>query len=148
MAAGSSCFPEIMHPRDLSIKDFSYQLPDDKIATLPLQNRDASKLLIYKNNKISEDIFSNLQGYLPPGSLLVFNDTKVINARILFTKTTGAAIEVFCLEPADDITEYQTVLGTTGAIAYKCFVGGASKWKNETLQNKFLIAGQETVLHA
>src|SRR6266540_3530860 len=97
-----------MHPKSLSIKDYTYYLPEDRIAKYPLPERDASKLLVYNNarpddpvgrGKITEDIYKNLDEHLPSNSLLVFNDTKVIEARLLFQKTTGGIIEIFCLEP-------------------------------------------------
>ncbi|MEO7266327.1 MAG: S-adenosylmethionine:tRNA ribosyltransferase-isomerase, partial [Ferruginibacter sp.] len=125
-----------------------YALPEEKIAMHPLEKRDVSKLLIYKNGEIAEDKFFNIEKYLPADGLIIFNDTKVINARLLFTKTTGAAIEVFCLEPAGDIKEYQTVLSATGAIAYKCFVGGAAKWKNEILEKKIVVQNRAAILYA
>jgi len=88
-----------MEPRNLSIKDFTYDLPEDRIAKYPLPERDASKLLVYHNGKITEDVYKNLDHHLPSNSLLVFNDTKVIEARLLFQKPTGGVIEIFCLEP-------------------------------------------------
>jgi len=88
-----------MDPRNISIQDFTYHLPDERIARYPLNERDASKLLIYKNESIAEDIYANLADYLPTSSLLIFNNTKVVEARLLFTKSTGGAIELFCLEP-------------------------------------------------
>lgn len=136
------------HPQYLSIRDFTYSLPEERIAIHPLEIRDASKLLIYKNGEIEEDKFFNIENHLPADGLIVFNDTKVINARIFFTKTIGGAIEIFCLEPEGEITEYQTVLTTTGSIAYKCFVGGAAKWKNEILEKKIVVQNQEAILYA
>jgi S-adenosylmethionine:tRNA ribosyltransferase-isomerase len=88
-----------MHPKNLSINDFDYSLSEEKIAVYPLAKRDQSKLLIYKTGTISEDIYRNISDHLPEKSFLVFNDTKVIKARILFQKRTGAVIEFFCLEP-------------------------------------------------
>ena len=99
-----------MHPKDLTIDDFTYHLPEEKIAIYPLAQRDQSKLLIYKNQKISEDIYRNVADYLPQNSFLVFNDTKVIKARILFQKPTGGVIEIFCLEPYEKINDYAVVL--------------------------------------
>ena len=86
-----------MHPKNISISDYTYLLPDEKIAAFPLANRDASKLLVYKNDILSEDIYQNIATYLPEKSLLIFNNTKVIQARILFQKPTGGVIEIFCL---------------------------------------------------
>src|SRR5579871_713208 len=96
-----------MKPKDILIKDFTYHLPEEKIAAYPLQQRDASKLLIYQKAIIKEDVYANIADYLPENSILVFNNTKVIEARILFKKPTGASIEIFCLEPHEqykDIT--------------------------------------------
>ena len=126
-----------MHPRDLSINDFTYDLPAEKIATHPLPGRDQSKLLIYKNGKITEDIYKNIADHLPANSLLIFNDTKVIPARILFKKDTGGVIEIFCLEPFEE--EYTTVMNRTASAKWKCMIGGASKWKGGALQKKIII---------
>jgi S-adenosylmethionine:tRNA ribosyltransferase-isomerase len=87
-----------MNPKKISISDFTYQLPDDKIALHPLAQRDASKLLVYKEGLIKEDVYQNIHEHLPENSLLIFNNTKVIKARILFTKSTGAVIEIFLLQ--------------------------------------------------
>lgn len=120
-----------MHPKDISILDFTYQLPDDKIALHPLEQRDASKLLVYKNGVINQDVYQNIAAYLPQNSLLVFNNTKVINARILFTKPTGGIIEIFLLEPYQ--TDYTSTLTATKTCTWKCFIGGAGKWKDGEL---------------
>jgi S-adenosylmethionine:tRNA ribosyltransferase-isomerase len=120
-----------MHPKDISILDFTYQLPDDKIALHPLEQRDASKLLVYKSGVISQDVYQNTATYLPQNSLLVFNNTKVINARILFTKPTGGVIEIFLLEPYQ--ADYTSTLTATKTCTWKCFIGGAGKWKDGEL---------------
>ena len=86
-----------MNPAEISILDYRYDLPEERIALHPLQERDASKLLVYKNGEISETVFSQIPDHLPAETLLVINDTRVINARILFKKSTGAGIEIFCL---------------------------------------------------
>ncbi|MEO7523503.1 MAG: S-adenosylmethionine:tRNA ribosyltransferase-isomerase [Ferruginibacter sp.] len=121
-------------PRKISIQDFTYSLPGEKIALNPLAQRDASKLLVYKNEQITEDVYSNIAAHLPAGSLLVFNNTKVINARLRFKKSSGGVIEIFCLEPHDHINEYSTVMNKTGSVRWKCFVGGAAKWKERELK--------------
>lgn len=121
-----------MHPKNISILDYTYQLPDEKIALHPLETRDASKLLVYKDGNISQTIYQNIQEYLPENSLLVFNNTKVIKARILFTKSTGAVIEIFLLEPYQ--ADYTTSLAATKNCRWKCMIGGASKWKEKQLQ--------------
>lgn len=109
-----------MHPKNLSISDFDYSLPEEKIAVYPLAERDQSKLLIYKNGIISEDIYRNISAHLPEKSYLIFNDTKVIKARILFHKKTGAVIEIFCLEPHEKINDYAIVLAQKNSVRWKC----------------------------
>jgi len=120
-----------MHPKDISIQNFTYHLPDEKIALHPLDERDASKLLIYKDGNIQEDVYKNIHQHLPANSLLVFNNTKVIKARILFTKPTGGVIEIFLLEPYH--ADYTTTLSATKNCQWKCLIGGASKWKEKEL---------------
>ncbi len=120
-------------PRKISIQDFTYQLPEERIALHPLPQRDSSKLLIYKNQRISEDIYSNIAKYLPGDSLLIFNNTKVINARLRFKKSSGGTIEIFCLEPYEKINEYSSVMNKKGSARWKCLIGGASKWKDKQL---------------
>ena len=137
-----------MHPKDISINDFDYFLPEGKIAFFPLAERDRSKLLIYKNDEIGEDIYLNLANYLPAKSFLVFNDTKVIKARILFTKDTGAVIEIFCLEPYEAINDYAVVLQKKNSVRWKCMIGGAGKWKQKYLEKKFTIDDDEVSLKA
>ena len=136
-----------MHPKHLSINDFTYHLPADKIALHPLTERDRSKLLIYKNGNITEDNYRNIAEYLPESSLLVFNNTKVIPARILFKKDTGGVIEIFCLEPFEQ-TEYTTVMSKTGSAQWKCMIGGASKWKEGLLIKKFNVKNEQVTLAA
>jgi S-adenosylmethionine:tRNA ribosyltransferase-isomerase len=136
------------HPRDISISDYTYELPPEKIASHPLSERDASKLLIYNNGKIKEDTYSNIDAHIPQNSLLVFNNSKVINARIRFKKSTGTTIEIFCLEPAEAPNEYATNLATKGIVKWKCLVGGISKWKDLFLEKKIIIEHEEVVLKA
>ncbi len=118
-----------MHPKDISIKDYSYSLPEEKIAAYPLTERDASKLLIYKQGSITEDLYRNIDNYLPANSLLIFNNTKVVEARLLFQKPTGGIIEIFCLEPHEQYPDITTAMLQQGSVLWKCLVGGASKWK-------------------
>ncbi|MEP7319250.1 MAG: S-adenosylmethionine:tRNA ribosyltransferase-isomerase [Panacibacter sp.] len=122
-----------MHPKRLLIKDFLYYLPEEKIAKYPLPQRDESKLLIYKNSEIKNDIYYNLDEHIPASSLLVFNNTKVVEARLLFTKNTGSIIELFCLEPADIYADITTAMLQKSKVTWKCLVGGAKKWKEELL---------------
>ncbi len=120
-------------PKNISIKDYTYSLPDERIAVHPATERDAAKLLIYSNGSIKEDIYKNIARYLAEGSLLIFNNTKVIKARIRFQKQTGGVIEIFCLEPYEAINEYSTVMNKKGSVRWKCMIGGASKWKDGML---------------
>lgn len=126
-------------PRKISIQDFTYELPEEKIALHPLPERDASKLLIYKNGIIKEDIYSNIADHIPEGSLLVFNNSKVINARIRFKKSSGGTIEIFCLEPYELLNEYSSIMSKAGPVKWKCFVGGAAKWKEGELFKEVII---------
>jgi S-adenosylmethionine:tRNA ribosyltransferase-isomerase len=118
------------HPATLKIEDYTYELPNEKIAHYPLHERDASKLLIYDKGGITEDIYRNIASHLPAKSLLVFNQTKVVNARLLFVKETGGAIEIFCLEPHSQYPEIQTALLQKNKVWWNCLVGGAGKWKH------------------
>lgn len=122
-----------MHPADISIEDFSYDLPDERIARYPLAERDQSKLLVYKNGLISESIYKNLPDYLPNDTLLVFNNTKVVEARLLFQKPTGGTIEIFCLEPHQQYADITTAMLQKNKVWWQCLVGGAKKWKSGAL---------------
>ncbi|HOO18798.1 MAG TPA: S-adenosylmethionine:tRNA ribosyltransferase-isomerase, partial [Paludibacteraceae bacterium] len=106
----------------LNIEDFDYNLSDERIAKYPLPQRDASKLLIYKNDVITENTFLHLVEFLPPNSLLVYNNTKVIEARLVFYRETGARIEIFCLKPAVP-SDYALSLGSFSECVWKCMVG-------------------------
>jgi S-adenosylmethionine:tRNA ribosyltransferase-isomerase len=121
-----------MHPKTISIQDYSYDLPSNKIALHPLPQRDDGKLLIYKDGNLKEDSYKNISHHLPQNSFLVFNNTKVINARLLFTKDTGGIIEIFLLEPHH--ADYTTTFAATATCKWKCFIGGISKWKQGSLQ--------------
>lgn len=121
-----------MHPKEIKIKDFTYELTSEKIAQYPLEKRDESKLLVNNKGSISSDTFKNIIEYISENSLLIFNDTKVINARIYFYNRNGAKIEVFCLEPYNE--EIQQAFQKTSNCEWKCFVGNASKWKDEPLR--------------
>lgn len=126
----------MMHPKHISINDYSYHLPDERIAAFPLKERDESKLLVYKDESITEDIYKNIAQHISEDSLLVFNNTKVIQARILFQKQTGGVIEIFCLEPYETNNEYSLVMGKKAAVRWKCMIGGAGKWKEGSLQKE------------
>ena len=131
-----------MHPKDLQIKDFSYNLPDERIAKYPLANRDQSKLLIYKGEQISESVYQQIAKEIPENSLLLFNNTKVVEARILFQKETGATIEIFCLEPDDRYPDITSAMLQKGKVFWKCLVGGAKKWKEPQISKSILIGGK------
>lgn len=136
-------------PRTLSIKDFTYSLPEERIAKYPLAERDASKLLIYKDGIISEDIYSNIADRIPANSLLVFNDTKVVEARLLFQKPTGGVIEIFCLEPHEQYPDITTAMLQHEKVLWHCLIGGASKWKHgQILEKKIIHHSKELLLHA
>ena len=132
-------------PRTISIKDFTYSLPEDKIAEYPLPERDASKLLIYKEGIIKETTYKNIADHLPAGSLLVFNDTKVIEARLLFQKPTGGVIEIFCLEPHQQYADVTTAMMQQKTVLWKCLIGGASKWKHGQILEKLIIQNRNEI---
>jgi len=119
-----------MHPKDIRIQDYTYNLPDERIAKYPLATRDASKLLIYQNGLITEDTYANIADHIPADSLMVFNQTKVVHARLLFKKPSGGMIEVFCLAPDGQYADIQAAMLQKGKVQWECLVGGASKWKH------------------
>lgn len=132
-------------PFTVRIAEYDYDLPAEKIAAVPLPQRDASKLLLYKEGKIEDAVFSTLPAFLPAHSTLVINNTKVIEARIYFQKSTGALIEIFCLEPfhpADMIT----AMAAKGKVQWQCLIGGASKWKRGQVLEKRIEVEQQPVL--
>lgn len=120
-------------PKKLYIEEFDYPLPEEKIAKHPLKKRDDSKLLIYKKGDLKEDNFFNLQKYLPANSLVIFNNTKVIAARLMFKKSSGTTIEIFCLEPVGEYANITTAMLQRKKVQWKCLVGNAKKWKDELL---------------
>ena len=131
------------NPKDISIFDYTYDLPAARIALHPLAARDASKLLVYKNGTIQQDIYKNISAHLPANSLLIFNNTKVIKARIRFQKSSGGVIEIFCLEPYEAINEYSSVMNKKGSVKWKCMIGGAGKWKEDGLKRELGIGNWE-----
>ena len=133
--------------KHIQIKDYNYELPDERIAKFPLSQRDQSKLLVYRQGKVSDDIFTSLPHYLPEGALMVFNNTKVIQARLHFRKDTGALIEVFCLEPAIP-HDYVLMFQQTARCSWLCMVGNLKKWKSGTLCREVEIKGQTITLKA
>ena len=133
--------------KHICISDYSYPLPDSRIAKFPLAERDHSKLLLYRHGEVSEDTFYRLPEYLPEGALMVFNNTKVIQARMHFRKETGALIEVFLMEPARP-TDYELMFQTNHACAWLCMVGNLKKWKEGSLKRVFEIKGHRLTLTA
>ena len=129
-------------PRHIRISDYNYPLPDERIAKFPIAQRDHSKLLVYRKGEVSQDVFYNLPEYLPKGALMVFNNTKVIQARMHFRKDTGALIEVFLLEPADP-SDYELMFQTSERCAWYCLVGNLKKWKEGTLRRTIDVKGQQ-----
>lgn len=117
---------------EIKIEDYNYPLPDERIAKYPLSERDASKLLIYRNGNVSQDRFRNIAEQIPEGSVMVFNDTKVVPARLHFQRESGAHIEIFCLEPVLP-EEYVTMFAVTEICRWKCIVGNVKRWKSDTL---------------
>ena len=135
----------ISDPRHIRISDYNYPLPDERIAKFPLAQRDHSKLLVYRKGEVSQDVFYNLPEYLPKGALMVFNNTKVIQARMHFRKETGALIEVFLLEPAEP-SDYELMFQTSERCSWYCLVGNLKKWKEGTLTREVTINNnQETI---
>lgn len=133
--------------QNILIKDFDYNLPHEKIAEFPLQERDRSKLLIYRDGQIADDQFFNLHEHLPERSTLILNNTRVIEARILFKKPSGGVIEIFCLEPFQQKIEQS--LATSKKVQWQCLIGGASKWKaGQVLEKTININGEAVNLFA
>lgn len=135
----------MINPRNIEIKSYDYNLPDERIAKYPLEERDKSKLLIYKNRGISERHFYNLPEEIPADSLIVFNNTKVIQARLHFRKETGALIEVFCLEP-ESPRDYQQNFSCEHECTWTCLVGNSKKWKDGALSQTITVDDTEVVL--
>ena len=135
-----------MHPKNLSISDFNYSLPEERIANYPLNERDASKLLIYKNGDISDDIYKNIAEHFPANALLLFNDTRVVEARLLFQKPTGGIIEIFCLEPHEQYADVTTAMLQQGKVYWQCLVGGASKWKHGQVLKRIIPAFEKEII--
>ena len=135
------------NPKQIHIADYAYPLPDERIAKYPLPERDASKLLLYRHGDIAEDVFHHLPDYLPAGELLVFNNTKVIQARLHFHKATGALIEVFCLEPHTPL-DYQLNFAARRTVSWTCLVGNLKKWKEGKLMREIEVGGRHLTLTA
>ncbi len=136
-----------MDTKHIQIKDYNYDLPDTRIAKFPVAQRDHSKLLIYNKGKISDDVFYNITEYLPKGELMIFNNTRVIQARIHFRKATGALIEVFLLEPSVP-SDYEQMFQTNETCSWLCMIGNLKKWKEGELRREFNIKGMDVTLRA
>lgn len=118
---------------DLNTKDFHYELPPERIAPYPLEERDQSRVLVYRDGEPNEARFTDLAGLLDPGSLLILNNTRVVQARLVFQKESGARIEVFCLQPLSPEKDVQLALGLSSPVSWECLVGNAKKWKRGPL---------------
>lgn len=133
--------------KHIQIKDYNYELPDERIAKFPLTTRDHSNLLVYQKGKISRDVFTSLPNYLPQNALMVFNNTKVIQARLHFQKETGAHIEIFCLEPVCP-NDYAVMFQQTQRCSWLCLIGNSKKWKSGQLIRQVLVNDQSITLTA
>ena len=136
-----------MDTKHIRISDYNYDLPDERIAKFPISQRDHSKLLVYRHGEVSDDVFHHLPDYLPDGALMIFNNTKVIQARLHFRKETGALIEVFLMEPAAP-TDYELMFQTAGHCSWLCMIGNLKKWKEGSLRRDFVIKGNTLTLSA
>ncbi len=132
----------MISPKEIEIKDYDYDLPAERIASYPLPQRDESKLLIYRNKNIKEDIFKNISQYIPENSILVFNDSKVVKARILIEDSQGHKIEIFCLEPVQPSREFVMAFAATKKCRWLCMIGNAKKWKEEVIIQNFFTKGK------
>ncbi len=138
-----------MDIKNISINDYTYTLPEEKIARYPLAERDASKLLVYDNKNITTSTYRDISQFITAESLLVFNNTRVIEARLLFQKASGGTIEIFCLEPGDDYADVTTGMLQQNKVQWKCLIGGASKWKaGQVLQKTIPYYNQTITLEA
>ncbi|MCK9448944.1 MAG: S-adenosylmethionine:tRNA ribosyltransferase-isomerase [Bacteroidales bacterium] len=140
--------PDRSFVEQISIADFSYPLPDERIARYPCAIRDQAKLLLMKGDCISEDVFSNIGAHLPHKALLVWNETKVIHARLLFVRQGGARIELFCLGPANGMGDIQQAYAATASVDWNCLVGNSRRWKHGTLEQHITKGGREIKLLA
>ncbi len=137
----------MQNPKEIKIEEYNYNLPNERIAKYPLPQRDLSKLLVYNQGQISHTEFSSLPSYLETGTLLACNNTKVIQARLVFYKSTGARIEIFCLEPSTP-TDFALSFAQTGECTWKCIIGNRKKWKESTISLNFNSNGKEYTLTA
>jgi len=141
-------FFKMQHPSNIHIEQYDYPLPNERIAKFPLENRSASKLLYYDGSQPVEKQFVQLPDLLPPKSLLVFNETKVVRARMLFKKETGATIEIFCLEPVEPVNDFQLAFQQKSGVVWKCLLGNVKRWKSDELCKNMEINGRQVTLCA
>lgn len=132
----------------VSIEDYGYPLQEHQIAKYPVADRTQSKLLIFRNSELAQDTFSNIGAHLPPGTLLVLNQTKVIKARLLFKKANGVPIEVFCLEPLDESFNHGHPMAASSPVRWKCLVGNSKRWKEGPLEVALSTEGSTVILNA
>ncbi len=132
----------MIRPENIAIAEFDYALPDDRIALYPVAVRDQSRLLVYQQEGIREDVFQHIPAYLPGDSLIIFNNSRVVEARLLFRKPTGALIEIFCLEPGPEQGDISAALTNRGSVLWKCLVGNAAAWTPGLTLEKQFSAGQ------
>lgn len=137
-----------MHPKDLKIEDFTYDLPNEKIAYSPVNPRDSSKLLVFKNKEIQQGTYQNIAEFLPENSVLVFNNTKVIKSRIFFQNENGATIEIFLLEPFGENINHETYFQKQESSLWTCLIGKTSKWREKILTKKLEISEKFVKLSA
>jgi len=135
-------------PGEIKIEEYNYHLPDDRIAKYPLAKRDASKLLYFKGERPNSKLFSDLPDLLPENSFLIFNETRVIQARLKFRKSTGATIEIFCLEPHYPTNDFQLAFQQHSPVIWKCMIGNAKRWKSGGLSSEFEFGGRTITLEA
>lgn len=135
------------NPKHIRISEYNYPLPEERIAKFPLPVRDQSKLLVYRQGAVTEDVFTSLPKYLAKDSLMIFNNTKVIQARLHFRKETGALIEVFCLEPVQP-NDYALNFQQTEHAAWLCMIGNLKKWKEGPLHRELTVKGHPLTLTA
>jgi len=140
--------PQKNDPRSLRISDFSYNLPESKIAIFPLEKRGNSRLLVFKNAEISDHVFHELPSLLTENHFLVFNTTRVVHARLLFERNSGSYIEILCLEPIKPFTTFEQAFSVKNSCTWKCMVGNVKRWKEEWLTMPFTRNGQPQLLRA
>jgi len=132
----------LINSKETEIKDYDYNLPAEKIAEFPLPKRDESKLLIYRNSKIQESVFKEISNYIPEDSIIIFNDSKVVKARIILENSKKQKIEIFCLEPLLPSKDYQVTLSAAKKSRWLCMVGNAKKWREDMIINSFVTKGK------